>query len=109
MPDEKDRLGDKLRDAERGREDQYFAQRDRELLEKLKHSKTAETESALREVARLRCPKCGERLRERLQHGITLDECPACGGLWLDKGEFETLARRENEGWLGGLLRARRG
>jgi hypothetical protein len=34
--DSKDRLGDKLRDAEKAREDQYFAKRDKELLEKLK-------------------------------------------------------------------------
>lgn len=107
MPDEKDRLGDKLRDVERGREDHYFAQRDRELLEKLKHAKTAEAEATVREVARLRCPKCGERLRERILHEITLDECPACGGFWLDRGEFEELAGRENEGWFGRLLRAR--
>lgn len=33
---EKDRLGDKLRDKEKGEEDRYFARRDRELIEKLK-------------------------------------------------------------------------
>ena len=32
----KDRLGDKLRDAEKAREDQYFAQRDKEILDRLK-------------------------------------------------------------------------
>ena len=31
--DEKDRLGDKLRDVERAREDLYFAERDRQLLQ----------------------------------------------------------------------------
>src|SRR5438094_544146 len=34
--DEKDRLGKKLQDKERGDEDRYFAERDRELIEKLK-------------------------------------------------------------------------
>ena len=34
--DPKDRLGDKLRDAEKAREEQYFAQREKELLERLK-------------------------------------------------------------------------
>jgi len=33
---EKDRLGDKLRDVEKGREDKFFADRDRALIEKLK-------------------------------------------------------------------------
>jgi hypothetical protein len=34
--DEKDRLGAKLREKEKAEEDRYFAQRDRELIEKLK-------------------------------------------------------------------------
>lgn len=32
----KDRLGDKLRDLEKAREDQFFAKRDRELIEQLR-------------------------------------------------------------------------
>ena len=37
MPDdEKDRYGDRLRDAEKAKEDQFFAERERELLAKLK-------------------------------------------------------------------------
>ena len=108
MATEKDRLGDKLREAERGREDQYFAQRDRELVEKLRGQKTSEAEATLREAAHMRCPKCGQHLHQRQLHEVTVDECQGCGGLWRDKGEFETLARRENEGWLGRLLHARR-
>lgn len=34
MPEEKDRWGDKLRDAEKGREDDYFRKLDQELIEK---------------------------------------------------------------------------
>jgi hypothetical protein len=33
---EKDRLGDKLKDLEHAREDLFFAERDRELIEKLR-------------------------------------------------------------------------
>lgn len=37
MPDdEKDRFGDKLRDAEKAKEDQFFAERERQLLDKLR-------------------------------------------------------------------------
>jgi len=37
MPDDqKDRFGDKLRDVEKAKEDQFFAERDRRLVEKLK-------------------------------------------------------------------------
>jgi hypothetical protein len=42
---EKDRFGDKLRDAEKGREEDYFARRDRELLEKLKQKQQAEQDN----------------------------------------------------------------
>lgn len=34
MPEEKDRWGDKLHDAEKAREDEYFRKRDQELIEK---------------------------------------------------------------------------
>lgn len=36
MADEKDRFGETMRLVERAKEDIYFAQRDRELIEKLK-------------------------------------------------------------------------
>ncbi len=42
---QKDRLGDKLRDLEKGREDDYFARKERELLEKLKREQLAEQEA----------------------------------------------------------------
>jgi len=107
MSDEKDRLGNKLQDLERGREDQYFAQRDRELLEKFRQSKGQEQEAALREASFGRCPKCGQRLQARTEHGVAVDECPECGGIWLDKGEHEALAKREQDGWFGRRWRSR--
>lgn len=33
---EKDRLGDKLKDLEKAREDKFFAEREKELLEKMR-------------------------------------------------------------------------
>ena len=33
--------------------------------------------------------------------GVTVDQCPACQGVWLDRGELEALAPRERESWLG--------
>jgi len=109
MPtDEKDRLGDKLRDVERGREDQYFAQRDRELIAKLRGAQDQASEPTLREIARGRCPKCGERLRTRALHGVTVDECPSCEGMWLERGELKLLAEREHQGWLARWFRGER-
>ena len=103
--DEKDRLGNKLRDAERGREDQYFAQRDRELVERARRAKTGETEAATKEAAHMRCPKCGTPLQQHTLNGVSVDECPACHGMWFDQGELQELGRREDEGWIARWLR----
>jgi hypothetical protein len=39
MDDSKDRVGDKLHDIEKAREEQWARERDKELLEKLRHKK----------------------------------------------------------------------
>jgi len=102
---EKDRLGDKLRDVERAREDQYFAEQDRKLVEQLRKAKTGETEDALKQAAHMRCPKCGARLRQHTHLEVTVEECPTCHGMWLDEGELKVLARNEDEGWIARWLR----
>jgi hypothetical protein len=104
--DEKDRLGDKLRNVERAREDQYFAERDRELVDRLRRRQEGEAETAAKRSAHMRCPKCGTMLRSHTLHDVSVDECPSCHGMWLDDGELQELARRENEGWIARWLRS---
>jgi hypothetical protein len=99
MADEKDRFGNKLRDKERGEEDRYFSERDRALVDKLKQQKAGAAETAS-----MRCPKDGTALASIDQHGVMVEECPKCGGLWFDKGELETVAKREKDSWLGRLV-----
>ena len=101
---EKDRYGDKLRDAEKAREDKFFADRDRELLQKLKAQSGSQEEQAVRELAQARCPRCGDRLTTRSQLEVEIDECPKGHGIWLDAGELEKLTQRESSGWLSRLL-----
>lgn len=109
--DEKDRLGDKLRDAERAREDQYFAERDRQLIDRLRQSNAGETETpsgkvetTSEEAAHMRCPKCGSRLKSHTLHDVSVEECPSCHGVWLDAGELAALGRSENAGWIARWL-----
>jgi uncharacterized protein len=104
MGEEKDRLGDKLRDVERGREDQFFAERDRQLIDKLRAEKEEGIETADREASRGRCPRCGTKLVARKVRHLEVDDCPSCRGVWLDRGGFEELARQEKGGWLARLL-----
>lgn len=107
MIDEKDRLGDKLRDAERGREDEYFARRDRELIEKLCSQRGAEAEETLRQMARMRCPKDGQALESRRMYGVNVEHCPQCDGIWLDRGELDAIAGTESSGWIARWLGAK--
>ncbi len=64
---EKDRMGEKLRQKEKAEEDRYFAERDKELLNKLKHEAKAG-----------HCPTCGTPLETIERGGKTTHECPAC-------------------------------
>ncbi len=97
MENEKDRFGDTMRLVERAKEDIYFAERDREILEKLR--------SQLRKVdtaePRSQCPKCTGKLETHSFEGFSLDRCRECGGIWLDKGELEAIVRKISRGPLG--------
>jgi len=100
MPEERDRYGDKLRDAEKGREDQFFADRDRQLVERMQQASTGTVDAATRG----RCPRDGQTLTKVSHLDVVLDECPACKGMWLDKGDLDKLAQRESSGWLARFL-----
>jgi hypothetical protein len=98
--DHKDRFGEKLKEAERAREHQYFAERDKQLLAKLRGAKEGEAEAA-----QMHCPKCGVHLQHRTIHEIDVAECSACHGMWLDQGELKKISQRETEGWIARWLR----
>lgn len=43
----------------------------------------------------MKCPRCESvELLERDREGITVDGCPQCRGLWLDRGELERLVAK---------------
>ena len=40
----------------------------------------------------MNCPKDGHPLEsQRYDGGVTIDTCPTCAGVWLDKGELEAV------------------
>ncbi len=98
--DNKDRFGDKLRDAERGREDQFFAERDRKLVKEMRRR-----EEEGKQGTDMLCPKCGEPLRQRTLRKVSVNECPSCYGMWLDQGDLKEIARQETEGQDGWIAR----
>jgi hypothetical protein len=89
-----------LNRAERVQEDDYFRKLDEELMAALREKSAEEIEQAIRTYTRMRCPKCGEPLAATLGCGVTIDACPGCGGIWLDKGEWEGRVGPKAQGWL---------
>ena len=100
MEDNKDRLGKRLKEKEQGEEDRYFAEKDREAVERLKGAETLDVVK----LALGHCPRCGAALTTIRLHGVEVQQCPADCGHWLDKGELEIIAQRERDGWLGKLF-----
>ena len=39
---------------------------------------------------KMTCPKCAT-MSKQIEQTVVYDKCPACGGVWLDKSELETL------------------
>jgi len=90
MENEKDRFGDTMRLVERAKEDIYFAERDREVLEKPRGQlRKIDTIEASRS-----CPKCPGKLEGYIFEEVALDRCHECGGVWLDRGDFEAIVKK---------------
>ncbi|HEU6444579.1 MAG TPA: zf-TFIIB domain-containing protein [Gaiellaceae bacterium] len=45
----------------------------------------------------LRCPADGSRLVEVERAEIHIDACPACRGVWLDRGELDRILVKERQ------------
>lgn len=45
----------------------------------------------------MKCPICEDvRMREVIKDGVTIDVCPDCKGVWLDRGELDKLMQGVN-------------
>ncbi len=54
----------------------------------------------LDEVSQRKCPRCAAKPSELVAHLLgetTLDECDACGGVWLEAATFEKLIKSRDE------------
>jgi uncharacterized protein len=85
-------------------EDEYFVKQEAELL----RTQRAQAEAALRDAERkshlMKCPKDGYDLASSLYHGVQIETCPHCGGMWLDAGEVEAVSHEERPGLLTRVL-----
>lgn len=42
----------------------------------------------------MKCPACSVQLVMSERHGIEIDYCPQCRGVWLDRGELDKIIER---------------
>jgi hypothetical protein len=80
-------------------EEEYFARQELKLRRKLAEERQANVEEEERQRQRalhyMRCPKCGSELEEIAFGGVRVDKCFNCEGVWLDKGELDTIRTKE--------------
>jgi uncharacterized protein len=77
-------------------EDEYFARQEIERRKKWAQEQSAkmatEEKDRLKQLHFMKCPKCGMDLKEIESHGVKVDQCAHCGGVFLDAGEMEQLS-----------------
>ena len=95
-------------------EDEYFARLDADLMKERRARLDEERRTQEHSSHHNKCPKCGCDLEEREHHGVKIDQCSECSGMWLDKGELELIEeidRRSPQGgynFVQGLLKLAR-
>lgn len=94
-------MANKWDERKKAQEDEYFVKKERELIAKMKEKQEAEAQAAAKGAFDMKCPKCGEALKERTFQKIVIDQCSGCHGIWLDAGELEQVAEKEGASWLG--------
>jgi Zn-finger nucleic acid-binding protein len=80
-------------------EDEYFARQELERRKKWAQEQSAkmavDEKESLKAAHWMKCPKCGMDLKEIELHGVSVDQCANCGGVFLDKGELERLEHHD--------------
>ena len=86
-------------------EDEYFARQELERRKKWAQEQSAkmadEQKEQLKQLHWMKCPKCGMDLKEIELHGVKVDQCANCGGVFLDAGEMQQIEKHEQGGVMG--------
>jgi hypothetical protein len=77
--------------------DRQFHEKDEAALKAIRAKLDADRAKAAAEQARqahwMRCPKCGNALKEVQLESVTVDQCGSCGGVFFDAGELDHYLR----------------
>ncbi|MCH7714887.1 MAG: zf-TFIIB domain-containing protein [Gemmatimonadetes bacterium] len=87
-------------------EEEYFARQEAELLKARREKAERTSIEAEHQSHYMKCPKCGHDLTVEQYHGIEIDRCTNCNGVWFDAGEAEQLAGDGKEGILASVFDA---
>ena len=89
-------------------EDEYFARQELERRKKWAQEQAGkmavEQKEQLKQLHWMKCPKCGMDLKEIEIHGVKVDQCASCGGVFLDAGEMEQIENHEQGGGVMGRI-----
>jgi hypothetical protein len=86
-------------------EDEYFARKNLEMLTSRRKKRLEDEREAERQTHYLKCPKDGHDIATESFHGVQIERCPHCNGIWLDAGELEDLMAKEDTGLIGRVFR----
>ncbi len=93
---------DSTKEAGYSSEEKYFYEKNKELIEKKRKELDEQRNSLILEKEKeaywMRCPKCGDAMKEESLIGIMIDRCPKCNGIYFDNGELETLLDSTDRG-----------
>ena len=101
------------------REDQWFRENEKQLLETARIAREkrereraaleAESEREARQQQHfMKCPKCGHDLVEEDLDGVSVDRCSFCEGVFFDAGELESIFTKrdaERKGFFRKLIK----
>ncbi len=73
-------------------ENEFFHKKEQETLAKMKQDK-------IEEACLGHCPKCGKIIESTVFHGVSMDRCGGCGGVWLGPNDFKILAAKDHRSW----------
>ncbi len=73
-------------------ENEFFHKKEQETLAKMKQTK-------IEKASLGHCPKCGKSIEPMTFHGVPMDRCPGCGGIWLGPNDFKILAAKDHRSW----------
>ena len=81
-------------------EDEYFAKQEVERRKKWAQEQAQKLQTGekerLKQLHYMKCPKDGMDLKTIEFHGISIDQCGNCGGVWFDAGEVDQLLGKDS-------------